>query len=802
MTERAPYRDPERDVDARLKDLLGRMTIDEKLAQLGCVWSSDLVGESGFDAAAAQRVLADGIGQITRIGAGTALEPAASAAFANAIQRHLVEHTRLGIPAIVHEEAVAGYCARGATQYPQAIGLAATWHPEAVRTMAEFIRAELRAVGARQALAPVLDIARDPRWGRLEETYGEDPYLAGRLGVAYVRGLQGSDLREGVIATAKHFLGYGLPEGGMNHAPVQVGLRELREVFAEPFAAAIREADLKSVMNSYSAVDGVAPAGAPEILDELLRGELGFDGFVVADYYAVDLLVRHHRVARDKADAAAQALQAGLDVELPALDCFAEIPALLESGRLEPAVVDRAVRRVLRAKFELGLFEAPYVDEAAAGAAFDTAEARAHARSLAEQSMVLLKNDGLLPLIRGCRVALIGPTADDRRLLLGDYHYPAHAEIVFRHDETGRDGAGRGRTDLADIAPAADALPSDAAANFRPGPHYVDIVTPRQALEAYCELTWVRGCDVSGSDDAGIADAVAAAREAEVAVVCVGGRSGLTPDCTSGEFRDAADLRLTGKQQALVAEVAATGTPVVLVVIGGRAFALETEAAACGAVLMAWIPGEEGGAALARVLFGDADPGGRLPVSLARAAGQVPTYYNHRAGGGRSMALGDYSDLSSRPLYAFGHGLSYATVEYDELDCPDTVDVHANLNLWVTVRNTAALAGDEVVQIYLHDKVADVARPVRQLAGFKRLHLPPGATRKLKFLLDLSQLGYYDRSMRFVVDPGEVEILVGASSRDIRLRKTVTLQGERRPLQQKQVVATQVEVREVEPDAD
>jgi len=802
MTAGAPYRDPERDLDVRIKDLLGRMTIDEKLAQLGCVWSSDLVGETGFDTAAAERLLGHGIGQITRIGAGTALEPEASAAFANAIQRHLVENTRLGIPAIVHEEAVAGYCARGATQYPQAIGLAATWHPEAVRTMAEFIRGELRAVGARQALAPVLDIARDPRWGRLEETYGEDPYLAGRLGVAYVRGLQGSDLGDGVIATAKHFLGYGLPEGGMNHAPVHLGPRELREVFAEPFAAAIREADLKSVMNSYSAVDGVAPAGAPEILDELLRGELGFDGFVVADYYAVDLLVRHHRVARDKADAAAQALQAGLDVELPALDCFAEIEALLESGKLDPAVVDRAVRRVLRAKFELGLFEAPCVDEAAAGAAFDTAEAREHARSLAEQSMVLLKNDGVLPLTRGCRLALIGPTADDRRLLLGDYHYPAHTEIVFRRGVMDSEGAGANRGEPAVIAPAADAQPTNAAADFQPGPHYVDIATPRQALETYCQVTFAAGCALSGDDREDIAEAVAAARQAEVAVVCVGGRSGLTPDCTSGEFRDAADLRLTGEQRTLVAEVAATGTPVALVVIGGRAFALETEAAACSAVLMAWIPGEEGGAALARVLFGDADAGGRLPVSLARAAGQVPAYYNHRAGGGRSMALGDYSDLSSRPLFPFGHGLSYATVEYDDLDCPDTVEVHANLNLWVTVRNTAAVSGDEVVQVYLHDKVADVARPVRQLAGFKRLHLPAGAERKLKFLLDMSQLGYYDRSMRFVVDPGEVEILVGASSRDIRLRKTVTLQGERRPLQQQQVVATQVEVREVEPDAD
>lgn len=795
MTARAPYRDPARDVDARVKDLLGRMTLDEKLAQLGGVWSSDLVGSGGFDPEAAARLLEHGIGQVTRIGATTALEPPASAAFANAIQRVLVEDTRLGIPAIVHEEALAGYCARRATQYPQAIGLAATWHPEAVRTMAGFIREELLAVGARQALAPVLDIARDPRWGRLEETYGEDPYLAGRLGVAFVRGLQGSDLGRGVIATAKHFLGYGLPEGGMNHAPVQIGPRELREVFAEPFAAAIREAGLRAVMNSYSAVDGEAPAGSAALLDGLLRGELGFEGMVVADYYAVDLLVRHHRVARDKADAAAQAIAAGLDVELPALDCFGEpLKGLVEEGRVDPAVVDGAVRRVLRAKFELGLFEQPYVDEAGAGAAFDTPEARSHARSLAEQSMVLLANDGVLPLARGCRLALIGPAADDRRLLLGDYHYPAHAEIVYRRGEL--DAA------IAPAAPGAHAAAPDAAADFQPGPHYVEMATPREALAEFAEVVWAPGCDVAGDDAAGIEAAVAAARQADVAVVCVGGRSGLMPDCTSGEFRDAADLRLTGVQPALVRAVADTGTPVVLVVIGGRAFSLEQEVAACNAALLGWLPGQEGGPALARILFGDANPAGRLPVSLARAAGQVPAYYNHRAGGGRSMALGDYSDLSARPLFAFGHGLSYSTFEYDALDCPDTMDVHATLSIWLTVRNESDRDGDEVVQVYLHDRVADVARPVRRLAGFKRLAVPAGGARRLKFVIDASQLGYFDRAMNFVVDPGEVEVLVGASSRDIRLRKTVTLQGDRRPLQQKQVVATQVEVREVDLERD
>ena len=789
MTSPAPYLDPDHDVEARLKDLLGRMNLEEKLAQLGCVWSSDLVGEEGFDGARTAALLANGIGQITRIGASTGLDPGASARFANAIQRVLVEDTRLGIPAIIHEEAVAGLCARGATQYPQAIGLAATWAPDGVRAMAEAIRREMRAVGARQALAPVLNIARDPRWGRLEETYGEDPYLAGRLGVAFVRGLQGAEPADAVIATAKHFLGHGLPEGGMNRAPVHLGPRELREVFAEPFSAAIREANLRSVMTSYSAVDGVAPCGSVEILDGLLRGELGFDGLVIADYFAVEDLVRHHRVARDKGAAAVQALTAGLDVELPALDCFGEpLAAALAAGKADEALVDRAVRRVLRVKLELGLFEAPYVNADAAAAAFDTAESRALAGSLAEQSVVLLKNDGMLPLRPGCRVALIGPTADDARLLLGDYHYPVHAEMLYRHDEL-----------TAEVMPGPGKRP--AAEGFRPGPYFVDIVTPRHALTRHCDVTYRLGCEVSGDDTAGIADAVAAARGADVAVLCVGGRSGLMPDCTSGEFRDASDLRLTGVQRQLVAEVAATGTPLVLVVIGGRAFALEAETALANAALMAWLPGEEGGSAVAGVLLGRVNPAGRLPVSLPRSAGQLPVYYNHRAGGGRSMVLGDYTDLPSRPAFPFGHGLSYTSFDYEELSCPDTVDVHATINVWVTVRNTGGRDGDEVVQVYVNDKVADVARPVRQLVGFKRVPVPAGRRRCVKFLLDATQLGYYDRQMRFVVDPGEVEVLVGSSSRDIHLRKTVVLQGDRRPLQQQQVVATQVEVVEVEEPA-
>ncbi len=776
----AAYLDPDREIDERIDDLLQRMSLQEKLNQLSCIWSSSLVENDTFNEEAVAERLLDGIGQITRIGANTGLQPQGSAAFANQIQRVLVEKSHLGIPAIIHEEALAGLCARGASQFPQAIGLAATFDPEAIRAMADVIRREMRAVGARQALAPVLDIARDPRWGRLEETYGEDPYLAGRMGVAYVRGLQGTDLRDGVLATGKHFLGYGTADGGLNHAPVQLGPRELREVYAEPFAAAIREANLKSVMNSYSSIDGVACAGSHEILQTLLRDELGFRGMVVADYYSIDLLIRHHRVAADKAEAAALAISAGMDVELPAQDCFGEpLAAQVVAGEIAESVVDRAVRRVLRAKFELGLFESPYVEEATAASVFDAPEHRALAARLAAESMVLLSNDGLLPLAAGMKVALLGPTADDKRLMLGDYNYPAHAEIVYKRESL----------------PAAIAPASGSA--FAPGPYYVPMVTVREALAVRTSVDHVAACGITDEIPVDLAAAVAAALAADVAVVCVGGKSGLLPDCTSGEFRDAANLELTGSQQDLLDAVVATGTPVVVVVIGGRAFALERLLEGANAVLLAWLPGEEGGSAIAETLFGENNPAGRLPISLPRSAGQLPVHYNYRAGGGRSTPLGDYIDESTKPLFVFGHGLSYSTFEYDDLQCPATVDTHGALTVSLSIANTSAVAGEEVVQLYIHDKVADVARPLRQLVGFERLTVRAGERCRVEFYLDISQLAYYNRDLEYVVDPGEIELLIGASSGDIRLRTTLMVHGEKRLLKHQQRVATQAQVVEI-----
>jgi beta-glucosidase len=771
------YRDPGRSIDDRIDDLLGRMTIEEKVAQLGSLWITALVNADGVDDQRARELLANGIGHITRIGASTGLRPAASAQLMNDVQRVAVDHTRLGIPVIVHEESTGGYCARDATVFPQAIGLAATWDPQLVEQMAGVIREQMIAVGARHTLAPVLDIARDPRWGRVEETYGEDPVLAGSIGTAYVRGLQTDDLRGGVICTGKHFLGYGLPEGGLNHAPVHLGPRELREVFAEPFAAAIRDAGLASMMNSYSSVDGLPCAGSPAILTGLLRDELGFDGVVVADYFAVSLLMTHHHVAADRGAAAAQALEAGLDIELPALDCYPELVRLVRDGTVSETVVDRSVARVLRSKFALGLFEQPYVDVDAAPTVFDTSEQRVLARRAAAESIVLLANDGVLPLAAEtlATVAVIGPLADWERGLQGDYHYPAHTEITY-------EAQGESPAEL-----------PEAGGAFATGPYFTEHITPlaglRSALGERADVTYERGCSIVGDDESGIGAAVTAARDADVAVVFVGGESGLMPHSTVGEARDASDLALTGVQAKLVDAVSATSTPTVVVVIGGRVFSLTDVDERANALVHGWLPGEEAGHAIADVLLGATDASGRLPVTLPRSVGQVPIYASARQGGGRSQFWGDYTDGSTKPLYPFGHGLSYTTFEYSSLSI-DAGTTSSPTTVRVTVRNTGERAGDEVVQLYATDEVASVARPRRQLIGFIRLSVDAGASAIVTFDVHPSRLAFYDPSMRFVCEPGDFTFAVGRSSADICASERVELGGPVAEHLQREIVAT------------
>ncbi len=778
------YRDPNASVEDRVENLLALMTLDEKLAQLVCIWSSAFVSTGTFDPNVVTGMMPHGIGQITRIGASTGLHPEESAALMNAIQQVAIEHTRLGIPVIVHEESTGGFCHRDATVFPQGIGLAATWDPDLVQQVAEVIRTQMVAVGARHALAPVLDIARDPRWGRVEETYGEDPVLSGAIGTAYVQGLQGDDLRQGVAATGKHFLGYAMSEGGRNWGPVQMGPRELREVYAEPFAAVIRNAGLATIMNSYASVDGLPCAGSPTILTELLRKELGFAGAVVADYFSVLQLMTYHHVAGTPGEAARLALLAGLDMELPAADCYgAPLKAEVEAGWVPLEVVDTAVRRVLRLKFQLGLFEHPYVDAEAANRAFQTPEQRSLARQAVAESIILLTNDGVLPLAPTVkRVAVIGPGADDERLLQGDYHYPAHLEILYAAPPN---------------VEAEGLILPQARGSYAPGPYFTPHVTPlaglRAALGNDVDVRYTKGCEVLGDDQSGFAEAMQVARNADVAVVVVAGRSGISRPVTVGEGNDATNLDLTGMQQELVDAIAETGTPLVVVVLSGRVHTLASIATRANALLQVFPPGEEGGNGLADVLTGKVNPSGRLPVSLPRSVGQVPNHVGHRAGGDRAMFYGDYIDSPTSPLFAFGHGLSYTAFAYNDLTV-QAKNTTEPIEVSIEVHNTGEQAGDEVVQLYYRDLVASVARPERMLLGFARLSLPPGQARRVTFTVHPSRLAFYDPHMRFVTEPGAFTFSIGASSADIRAEKTVTLGGQVVEYRQREIVATKVAI--------
>jgi beta-glucosidase len=783
----APYRDPARSVDERVADLLGRMTLDEKLAQVGAIWAFEFIGDEGVDDARLAGLAPHGIGHITRLAGSTNLLPPDVARAADAIQRHLLERTRLGIPALIHEECLHGLLAWGAPSFQQSIGAAATFDPPLTEAVAQTIGRRMLATGGRLALAPVLDITRDARWGRVEETYGEDPYLATALGLAYIRGLQGDDLAAGVAATAKHLVGHGLAEGGMNQAPAHVGTRELRDEHLLPFEAAIRETALAAVMPAYCDVDGVPCHASPDLLDRIVRREWGFDGLVVSDYMGIAMVHSAHRLTAELGDAAGLALTAGVDAELPRIDAYGEpLRAALADGRVPLAALDAAVANVLRMKLRLGLFERPYVGDLTVPwlQALEADEARL-GRELATRSMVLVENDGILPLRPGLgRVAVVGPNADSARDLLGDYSHLVHMQTL-REARSGIDALGIVAHDGRD--PDDGSLPVD-----RRDGHPTGAPEPLDELAGHGTiLTALRerlGRDVvvhargTGLRDGSVADlraAVEAARGADVAIVVLGERSGLTDDATTGEFRDRLDLGFLGRQSELLDAIVATGTPTVLVVVSGRPLALGPGADRCAAILLAWVPGDHGPDALADVLTGVAEPGGRLPISMPRHVGQVPLTYRHHPTGGRSHPKGEYVDGPTTPRWPFGHGRGYTCFRLSalRLDRTEVPTRDGELRVSVDVENVGEREGDEVVQLYLRDEEASVARPVIQLAGFQRVRLRPGACRTVTFSVSVEQLAYTGIDHRRVIEPGRVTVSVGTSSADRPLDTTVRLVG-------------------------
>ncbi|THE06426.1 glycosyl hydrolase [Microbacterium oleivorans] len=732
---------------ARVHDLLAQMTLEEKAAQLVGYWvdqGGEVVAPLADEMVTTTKyadATAHGLGHLTRVYGTRPVDPIERAAWLWEEQRRLRAQTRLGIPAIVHEECLTGLAAWKAATYPTPLAWGASFDPELVAEVGAAIGDSMRELGIHQGLAPVLDVIRDPRWGRVDECIGEDPYLVGTVGTAYVRGVQSA----GVDATLKHFVGYSGSQAARNHAPVHAGAREVADVLLPPFEMAIRDGGAASVMNSYAEIDGEPVGASSHYLDEVLRGRLGFTGPVVSDYFSVAFLHSTHGVAADLGDAAEQALRAGIDVELPTGDAFAA-PLLerIRSGAMDASLLDAAVLRVLAQKERLGLldetFETPPTD-----VDLDGERHRELARRLAAESVVLLTNDGALPAASARRIALIGPNTDSAEALMGCYSFVNH--VLAHHPGT---------------------------------PHGIELPTVREALTAEypdAEITHERGCGVEDHDDSGIAAAVDAATAAELAIVVVGDRAGLFGRGTVGEGNDVDHLELPGIQRQLVERVVATGTPVVLVILSGRPYAigwaLDGDHRVAAAV-QSFFPGEEGADAIAGILSGRLSPSGRLPVTLPRSAGAQPYSYLHPRLGGPI----DVTSADPTPVRPFGHGLTYTTFAHEDLHTPATVAAGDTVEVSVVVRNTGDRAGADVVQLYAHDPVASLTRPVAQLMAYRRISLEPGESARVVFELPTARFAFTGRDGRRVVEPGRIDLWAGPSCSERETTATLEVTGE------------------------
>ena len=751
-----PYQDASLPIDQRVEDLLTRMTVEEKVGQLVCLMGWDSYQINGKKVTTSEKFRHEidslHVGMYwavfradpwTQKTIANGLNPKLAPLAANAMQRYVIEHTRLGIPLFLAEEAPHGHMAIGSTVFPTGLGMAATWDPDLMQQVGQVIGKEIRLQGGHISYGPVLDLAREPRWSRVEETLGEDPYLSGMMGAAMVKGLGGGDLSlpHSTIATLKHFIAYGTTEGGQNGARSIVGPRELKQVFLPPFKQAI-DAGALSVMTSYNSLDGVPCTSNRQLLTDVLRDEWRFDrGIVVSDLFSIDGLKGTHHTATSSQDAAIQALWAGVDVDLGG-NCYARLVDAVKRGKVDEKNLDQAVKRVLRLKFEMGLFEHPYMDSKAALKEVNNDDAIAIARQVARQSITLLKNDGILPLSKDKKVAVIGPNADNVYNMLGDYTAP------------------------------------------QPDGKVITVYQGIRSMLGDDRCTYAKGCAIRDTIDCDIPAAVEAANKADVVIAVVGGSSArdfktsyedtgaasadqqTVSDMECGEGFDRATLDLLGRQMELLEALKMTGKPLIVVYIEGRPLNKNWAAENANALLTAYYPGEQGGNAIAEVLFGDYNPAGRLPVSMPRHVGQLPVYYNKPA-----PASHDYVEMSAKPLYPFGYGLSYTTFEYSDL----TV---TGLDATFKVTNTGVRKGDEVVQLYLHQDQPSVVQPERQLKAFKRITLEPGETRTVTLHLDYDDLAIVDADMQRTVEPGTYHVLIGSSSKDLHLMGRITIPAE------------------------
>jgi beta-glucosidase len=777
----------------RADELLRRMSIEEKAMQVSCVVPLALLSTDGPMRGQLDKLLGNGIGHVAGIGLLGHKSPETIAKSVNAIQRYLVTQTRLGIPAIFHNEALNGVVAPHFTAFPTPIGLAATWNPAAVEEMADILRRQMRSVGMLHALAPVMDVARDARWGRVTETYGEDPYLVSAMSVAFTRGMQGADLREGVIVCAKHFIGYGVTEAGQNMAATAVGPRELYDVYARPFEAAIRLAGLAGVMASYSEFEGVPIHVSRAVLTDLLRGRMGFTGTVVSDYNGVGWAQTRQRVADTPEQIGALALAAGMDVEAPGIHGYGQVLVeAVRNGKVTEAQLDESVRRVLRDKFALGLFDNPYVPEEPARINVVAKEGDGLCRRLAAESVTLLKNEGNLPpLGRDIRrVAVIGPHADSAMVGFPHYTYPAALPMLGVAVKLGMfPMPGVGEVPKEGMAALQAELASTGDVEHYARKEYgaMSLADAVRRLLLDAQVTAVAGTGVLPSQPTDIPAAVAAANAADLVILYVGGKAGwYGDDLTEKEGGDTADIDLPAQQVELVTTITALGKPTVAVVSMGRPQGLASVIDKLPAVLTAYYGGPHQGTALADALFGVTNPGGKLPITIPRHVGQVPIHHGQKTGSGYRRTAADihkgYLDLPSTPLFPFGHGLSYTTFTYGPLRLEsDRVDVSGEARMSLTVTNSGSRRGSEVVQLYAADTATGVTLPAQQLVGFARVDLEPGVSKTISFTVPMSLLAYTGLSGDVVVmEPGPVEVGAGSSSSDIRSSATFIVTGQTR----------------------
>lgn len=799
MEEKMLYKDASQPIEVRVEDLLSKMTLEEKAAQLCGDLAASFIVDGKLSHEALVEKFKDGHGRITQYSLVGLVSPRQIAEITNKLQDFFVNETRLGIPVALQSENLCGYPGAGGTLFPAQINVGSTWKPELAEKMSSIIGQESRAVGITSAMSPVIDVSRDPRWGRTYETYGEDRYLISMMGIHYVRGMQ----QQGVSCIAKHFLGYAESQAGLNAATTRLNDRELYEVFATPFEAADKEAGLDAMMANYAEIDGLPVIDNKKISRDLLRDKMKFEGMLTSDGAAILKSYNYFKVADSYYEAGLLAKKAGCDTEIPVGASYRNLPNYVRSGELDESLLDESVRRILTIKFKRGLFENPYCEIEKLEEAMVNEEKESVSKMIAQDSLVLLKNDGVLPLKKGTKIAVIGPHADSLRYPVSGYTYPAYIEMMDAVKKKNNDVTFNGIIDeqakaesegkqikgpfdtMFEMMDQEDVKQLDDMNGILKKLHSRSL---KEVLSERFETVYAKGCDILDTNEDGFADAIEAAGKSDVVVMALGGNCGWV-NVTGGEGKDRQSLDLPGIQEKLLETVAEIGKPVIIVLYGPGIFSVNWASEHISGIIQAWLPGPFAGEVVANVLDGTANPGGKLNVTIPRSAGQIPIFYNHKNGSGyasgsdstsATIFCGGYTDGPGTPLYPFGYGLSYTKFSLDNLRIDnEEVSTDGKIDISCSISNIGSVAGDEVVQLYQAFHGAHVVRPNKQLSGFKRVHLNPGETKKLIFHLDTAQLAYLDEDMHLVVEPGHLDIMLGTSSEALPLKKTIVLKGKK-----------------------